>query len=163
MRKLILAATLMSFATPLATLQANPPSWAQNDHKDRASSHDNRDGQKRQPRQRHDYQRDYSRYDYNRPDPRYGNYQADRYYTQNDRYRPRRLASADRIYRGSDNRYYCRRDDGTTGLIIGGLIGGALGNTIAPGGSKTLGTLLGGGGGAVLGRSIDRGGNVTCR
>jgi len=163
MRKFILAATLMSLAAPLASVQANPPSWAQNDHKDRASNRDSRDDQKRNGRHGRDRQRDYSRYDYNRPDPRYGNYQADRYYARNESYRPRRLAANDRIYRGSDNRYYCRRDDGTTGLIIGGLVGGALGNTIAPGGSKTLGTLLGLGGGALLGRSIDRGGHVTCR
>jgi outer membrane lipoprotein SlyB len=69
----------------------------------------------------------------------------------------------DQFSHGRPNRYYCRRADGTTGLIIGGLVGGALGNTIAPGGSKTLGTLLGVGGGALLGRSIDKGGNVTCR
>ena len=68
----------------------------------------------------------------------------------------------DRIYRGRDNRYYCRRSDGTTGLIIGAVGGGVLGNIIAPGGSKTLGAPLGGGVGAVLGSSIDRG-NVTCR
>jgi hypothetical protein len=160
MRKFILAATLMSFAMPLATAQAAPPSWAHNDQKDRASDHH---GQKRNLNHRRNQGRDYSRYDYNRPDPRYGSYQADRYYTRDESYRPRRLVANDRIYRGSDNRYYCRRDDGTTGLIIGGLVGAALGNTIAPGGSKTLGTLLGGGGGALLGRSIDRGGNVTCR
>jgi outer membrane lipoprotein SlyB len=47
-----------------------------------------------------------------------------------------------------------RRDDGTIGLIIGGLAGGLLGNTIAPGG----------GAGALLGRSIDRNGSsVRCR
>lgn len=37
------------------------------------------------------------------------------------RYRSYRLGRNDRIYRGSDNRYYCRRDDGTTGLIVGGV------------------------------------------
>ena len=68
----------------------------------------------------------------------------------------------DRIYRGSDNRYYCKRDDGTTGLIIGGVSGAVLGNIIAPGGWKTLGTIIGGGAGAVLGRQVDRG-DVTCR
>ena len=72
-------------------------------------------------------------------------------------YQVRRLGRNDRIYRGSDNRYYCRRSDGTTGLIIGGLAGGLLGNSLAGGGSRTLGTLLGGGAGALLGQSIDRG------
>ena len=68
----------------------------------------------------------------------------------------------DRIYRGSDNRYYCRRDDGTTGLIVGGVAGAVLGNVIAPGGSKILGTIIGGGAGALLGRAIDDG-DVVCR
>jgi len=97
-----------------------------------------------------------------RPDRERGGYYADHYYRDGRYYKPRRLGAGDRIYRGRDGRYYCRRADGTTGLIIGGIAGGLLGNTIAPGGSKTLGTLLGGGAGALLGRSIDRD-NVTCR
>lgn len=108
-----------------------------------------------------DWQRG-ARYDYRRPDPRYGAYYADNYYRGGNGYRPRVLGPNDRIYRGRDNRFYCRRDDGTTGLIIGALGGGVLGNVISPGGSKTLGTVLGGGLGAVLGNSIQRG-NVTCR
>jgi hypothetical protein len=109
--------------------------------------------------------RDWNRgrsYNYNRPDPRYNGYYADNYYRDGRYYQQRRLSANDRIYRGQDNRYYCRRSDGTTGLIIGGLGGGALGNAIAPGGSKVLGTLLGGGLGALLGNSIDRN-NVVCR
>ena len=67
-----------------------------------------------------------------------------RHYRQDDRrYRPRRLGRNDTIYRGSDNRYYCKRDDGTSGLIIGGVGGGVLGNIIAPGGIKVLGTIIG--------------------
>jgi hypothetical protein len=75
--------------------------------------------------------------------------------------RRRRLAENDRIYRGEDGRYYCKRDDGTEGTIIGGLAGGVLGNIIAPGGSKTLGTILGAGAGALGGRAIDRN-SVEC-
>jgi hypothetical protein len=101
-------------------------------------------------------------YNWNRPDPRYNAYYADNYYRGGNYYRPRTLSANDRIYRGRDNRYYCRRNDGTTGLIIGAIGGGVLGNVIAPGGSKTLGSVLGGGLGAVLGNSIGRG-NVTCR
>jgi outer membrane lipoprotein SlyB len=89
-------------------------------------------------------------------------YYADQHYRAGPQYRERRLGRNDRIYRGRDGRYYCSRNDGTTGLIIGGIAGGVLGNTIASGGSKTLGTLLGGAGGALLGRSIDRD-NVRCR
>ena len=168
MRKFILAAALASFAVPLAPALAEPPRWAQNDeaHDRNADRRDDHRQHRKNDRRadRRDDRRSYSRYDYNRPDPRYGNYRANRYYTTGNQYQPRRLAANDRIYRGQDNRYYCRRDDGTTGLIVGGLAGGLLGNTIAPGGSKTLGTILGGGAGALLGRSIDRnGGNVSCR
>lgn len=104
----------------------------------------------------------YRSYDYNRPDPAYNGYYADRYYRDDNRYRERRLSRNDRVYRGQDGRYYCRRNDGTTGLVVGGLAGGALGNVIAGGGSRLLGTLIGAGGGALLGQSIDRG-QVTCR
>lgn len=62
----------------------------------------------------------------------------------------------DRIYRDNEGRYYCRRSDGSTGTIVGGIAGGVLGNIIAPGDSKTLGTILGAAGGALAGRSIDR-------
>jgi hypothetical protein len=60
-------------------------------------------------------------YDYDRPDPAYGGYYADRYYVDNNRYRERRLGANDRVYVGQDGRYYCRRNDGTTGLIVGGI------------------------------------------
>lgn len=105
---------------------------------------------------------DFGRYDYNRPDPAYGGYDAARYYRDDRRYRERRLSNNDRVYRGQDGRYYCRRPDGTTGLIVGGLAGGVLGNVISPGGSSTLGTILGAAGGAVAGRAIDRNG-ARCR
>ncbi len=104
----------------------------------------------------------YRRYDYDRPDPSYGGYYAERYYRDGPNYRERRLRANDRVYRGQDGRYYCRRNDGTTGLIAGGAIGGLLGNVIAPGGSKTLGTILGAAGGAAIGTSVDRD-QVTCR
>ncbi len=67
---------------------------------------------------------------------------------------------------GCDGKYYCRRSDGTTGLIVGGIAGGVLGNVIAPGDSKTLGTVIGAIGGAVAGNAIDRGSkkdDVRCR
>jgi len=103
-------------------------------------------------------------YDYNRPDPSYGGYQADRYYRDDPaRYHERRMDRSEQLYRGNDGRYYCRRSDGTTGLVVGAVAGGALGNVIAPGGSKTLGTVLGALAGGVAGRQIDRGRNVRCR
>ena len=101
-------------------------------------------------------------YDYNRVDPAYGGDYADRYYRDAPNYRERRLSRRDRIYAGQDGRYYCRRDDGTTGLIVGGIAGGALGAAIAPGGSGVLGALIGGAAGAAVGQSVDRG-QVRCR
>lgn len=93
---------------------------------------------------------------------RHGYWDPAQYYRRDDRrYGWRRLGRNDHIYRGSDNRYYCRRDDGTTGLIVGGISGGVLGHIIAPGGSKTLGTILGAGAGALIGRAVDDG--VVCR
>lgn len=106
--------------------------------------------------------RGYRQYDYNRPDPAYNGYYADRYYRENPRVRERRLSQNDRVYRGQDGRYYCRRNDGTTGLIVGGLGGGLLGNALSSGGNATLGTLLGAVAGGALGQSVDRG-NVRCR
>lgn len=91
-----------------------------------------------------------------------GGYDAARHYRSGRHYRERRLGRNDRIYRGSNGRYYCRRSDGTTGLIVGALGGGLLGNALDNGGSSTLGTLLGAGAGALVGRSIDRD-NVRCR
>lgn len=108
-----------------------------------------------------DYRR-WSAYDYNRPDPAYGGYYADRYYRDDPQYTERRLGDNDRVYVGQDGKYYCRRSDGTTGLIIGGIAGGVLGAIIAPGGANTLGAILGGGAGALAGREIDRN-NVRCR
>lgn len=106
--------------------------------------------------------RTYRNYDYNRPARGYNAYYADQYYRDGRYYQPRRLSSSDRIYRGRDNRYYCRRSDGTTGLIIGAIGGGLLGNALESGRSNTLGIVLGAIGGGALGRSIDRN-NVQCR
>lgn len=99
-------------------------------------------------------------YDYNRPDPRYRGYYAERYYRGG--YAPIRVTRETRIYRGGDNRYYCRRSDGTTGLIIGGVLGGVLGDRIDQGRSSILGAVLGASAGALIGRELDRG-EVICR
>ena len=101
----------------------------------------------------------WSAYDYDKPDPRYGGYYPERYYRQGDYYT---VTRNDRIYRARDGRYYCRRSDGTTGLIVGAAAGAALGAIIAPGGSELLGALIGGAAGAAIGTSIDRG-ELRCR
>ncbi|MGR4892405.1 glycine zipper 2TM domain-containing protein [Sphingopyxis sp. LARHCG72] len=70
--------------------------------------------------------------------------------------RDQRVNSNTRIWRGDDGRYRCKKDNGTTGLLIGGAVGGLAGHEIAGGGDKLLGTVLGAAGGALLGREIDR-------
>ena len=77
-------------------------------------------------------------------------------------YEPQRLSRDDRIWRGSDGRYHCKRDNGTTGLIIGGAVGALVGRELDGGRERTVGTILGAAGGALLGREIDRGG-LKCR
>ncbi|MEI9851743.1 MAG: glycine zipper 2TM domain-containing protein [Sphingomonas sp.] len=85
-----------------------------------------------------------------------GDYDAARYYRDGPRYRERALRTDERVYRGRDGKYYCKRDDGTTGLIVGAVAGGALGNVIDGGHSRTAGTLIGALFGAVVGQSIDK-------
>ncbi len=97
-------------------------------------------------------------HDYGWQGDRNGNWDPARHYHAG-RYHERRLGRGDRIYSGGDGRYYCRRSDGTTGLVIGGIAGGLLGNSVR---GDALGTLVGAAGGALLGQAIDRG-NVRCR
>ena len=90
--------TLLAFAMAALVLPLAAPAAAQDWRRDR---HDN-----------------HGRYDRDRNDRnRYDN---------RGRYRePRRLGRNDRVWRGNDGRYYCKRNDGTVGLIVGG-VGGAL-------------------------------------
>ncbi|UVO52955.1 glycine zipper 2TM domain-containing protein [Sphingomonas sp. SUN039] len=91
-------------------------------------------------------------------------YEPSRYYRDDPRYQERVLASDDRVYRGNDGRYYCKRSDGTTGLIIGAAGGGILGNVIDGGRSRTVGTLIGAALGGLAGRAVERNqAEVRCR
>lgn len=86
-----------------------------------------------------------------------------RIYDSRGRYiEPRRLSRNDRAWRGNDGRYYCKRDNGTTGLIVGAGVGALAGHEIAGRGDRTLGAIIGGVAGGVLGREIDKG-DVKCR
>ena len=104
--------------------------------------------------------RNWRNYDYNRVERGGRGYYAENYYRGG--YKPLRVNRNTRIYRGNNGNYYCRRPDGTTGLIVGAALGGVIGNQLDRGGSNLLGTLLGAGAGGLLGREIERG-NVTCR
>jgi len=96
------------------------------------------------------------------PDPYATDYDASRYYHDDPRYQERVLSSNDQVYRGSDGRYYCKRSDGTTGLIIGAAGGGLIGNLLDGGRHRTAGTLIGGALGALAGKSVDQD-QVRCR
>lgn len=135
MRKSILMAAFGAMLVPSMPVLADPPGWA--------SAHG---------RRAHD--RDEARYHRYDAAPRYDRY--GRYAT------PQRLHPDDRIWRGRDGRYYCRRDNGTTGLIIGAAAGALLGRALDGGQDQTVGTILGAAGGALLGREIDRG-ELRCR
>lgn len=115
---------------------------------------------------RRDWQR-HDRYDDRRHDDRrYG----DRRYDDNNRgyYRDQvnygtPVYANTQVWQGRDGRNYCRRADGTTGLLIGAAVGGVVGHEVAGRrGDRTLGVILGAAGGALLGRAIDRGG-ARCR
>lgn len=61
--------------------------------------------------------------------------------------------AAYRTWRGKDGRIYCRRPNGTTGLIVGGAAGALVGSAITHG---AAGPIIGAAGGALLGREIQR-------
>jgi hypothetical protein len=170
MRNLLIAAAATAVAVPLAAT----PAAAQSRNTNREIRECNRELRRADSRaeyrselrecrrelrraERQDW-RQYRRYDYNRTEPGYRQYYADRYYRDGSYYADRRLTRNDRIYRGQNGQYYCRRNDGTTGLIVGGAVGALLGRQIDRGGSRVVGTLIGGGTGALLGREIARGG-----
>lgn len=93
-----------------------------------------------------------------------GNYDPSRYYRPGTNYQERTLSANERVYAGSNGQYYCKRSDGTTGLIVGAAGGGVLGNIIDGGHSRTVGTLLGAALGGLAGRAVDQNNSqVRCR
>ena len=70
-------------------------------------------------------------------------------------------ANGIRYWQGDDGRYYCRRSNGTTGLIVGGAAGALAGRAIDTHGERTTGTIIGAAAGALLGREVQR--NMSCR
>ena len=73
-----------------------------------------------------------------------------------------------REWRGRDGRTYCKKSNGKTGTIIGGVGGALLGRTVDTRGDRTVGTLGGAVLGGLAGRAIDKstsnnGNNRRCR
>ncbi len=104
-----------------------------------------------------DYDRGYDNYDRGYGSQSYDSYGGDQ------RYYGEPVYQNTRVWQGDDGRAYCRRSNGTTGLLIGGAAGALLGREVAGRrGDRTLGMILGGAAGALLGREVDRGGS-RCR
>ena len=68
-----------------------------------------------------------------------------------------------RTWVGSDGRRYCRKRNGTTGLLIGGAAGALAGRAIDSRGSRATGTILGAAAGALLGREVQKSRGFRCR
>jgi len=84
-----------------------------------------------------------------------------RVYDDRGRYHePRRVSRKD-VWRGRDGRYYCRRGNGTTGLVIGAAGGALAGRAIDTHGERATGTILGAAAGALLGREVEK--SLRCR
>ncbi|MGI9376258.1 MAG: glycine zipper 2TM domain-containing protein [Tsuneonella suprasediminis] len=87
---------------------------------------------------------------------------------QRDRYERRearryyRTDNGIRYWRGDDGRYYCKRSNGTTGLIVGAAVGALAGRAVDTRGDRTTGTVVGAAVGALLGKEIDSG-KARCR
>lgn len=84
------------------------------------------------------------------------------YYGGRDRYYGEPVYRNTRVWRGNDGRYYCRRSNGTTGLIIGAAGGALVGRAVDTHGDRATGTIVGAALGALLGREVDRD-NYRCR
>lgn len=79
-----------------------------------------------------------------------------------DRQRYYTTGNGIQYWRGDGGQYYCKRSNGTTGLIVGAAAGALAGRAIDTRGERTTGTVLGAAVGALLGRQIQRG-EVRCR
>ena len=59
-------------------------------------------------------------------------------------------------WRGDDGRYYCKRSNGTVGLLVGGAAGALIGRAIDTRGERATGTIIGAAAGALLGREVQQ-------
>ena len=177
MKRTILALALAT--APVVTLGVAPAAHAQT----RADEIRWQEAQRRFDSERAIYERERARYEdarrygrggYGRGsgyggDDRYSwrggsaDWDAYRYYHDDPRYEERALGANDEVYRGSDGRYYCRRSDGTTGLVVGAGVGALVGRGIDTRGERTTGTVVGGVLGALIGREVERSRDIRCR
>ena len=67
-----------------------------------------------------------------------------------------RVDNGVQYWQGQDGRYYCKRSNGTVGLLVGGAAGALIGRAIDTRGSRATGTIVGAAAGALLGREIQR-------
>lgn len=67
-----------------------------------------------------------------------------------------------RYWRGDDGRYYCKRSNGTTGLLVGAALGALVGRAIDTRGDRATGTILGAAAGALIGKELAEG-PTRCR
>lgn len=163
---LALASTVAVAVPAAAQTRADQARWEQ--------------AQRRFDAEREIYERERARYeasrrrggygyrDRDRYDDRYGwrsgdDWEPSRYYRDDPRYEERYLTAQDEVYRGSDGRYYCRRSDGTTGLVIGAGVGALVGRGLDGGRSRAGGTIVGGVLGALIGREVERSQDLRCR
>lgn len=107
--------------------------------------------------------RDNGRYERDYRDNYRQDYREDRRDRRNDRrysnYYDNQGYYSGPTWRGRNGQNYCRRSDGTTGLLIGAVGGALVGRTIDTRGDRTTGTLLGAVVGGLLGNAIEKDGN----
>ena len=170
MKKSLLALALATAVTPLVVAA---PAAAQS----RADQYRWEQAQRRFDNERRIYEDERARFEASRRG-RYGSgyggggrygwkegpdWEPSRYYRDDPNYQERRLSSQDEVYRGEDGRYYCRRSDGTTGLVIGAGVGALTGRAIDGGRNRAGGTIVGGVLGALIGREVERSQDLRCR
>ncbi|ANY19864.1 Glycine zipper 2TM domain protein [Tsuneonella dongtanensis] len=67
-----------------------------------------------------------------------------------------RVENGVQYWEGRDGRYYCKRSNGTVGLLVGGAAGALVGRAIDTRGERATGTILGAAAGALIGREIQK-------
>lgn len=84
------------------------------------------------------------------------------YRAKNNQIAYRQTDNGIRYWQGEDGRYYCKRSNGTTGLLVGAALGALLGRAVDTEGDRAVGTIVGAAAGALIGREIERG-PTRCR